>query len=271
MPRRKIAAEAALSPSHSNSDYLENFADQLQRVRCDLGITQCNLAERLGVGQTALSHMEKRNDLLLSTLSAYINALGGKLQVAATFENLEPIVLAGDASWRPSPTLHKEIQDGTQLCLPGVLPSKPISGRDVIFSIRPNHAEKILAGTKTVELRRRFTADVRPGTLALIYTTSPTRALTGFAKISGVQKLAVPDLWQQHRVAACLKKGDFEAYFSGLDRGYAIMLSSARPLSRPVGLPELRERFGFAPPQSYQYASAKLRGFFDHEQSKTPN
>jgi hypothetical protein len=68
--------------------------------------------------------------------------------------------------------------------LPSILGPKQLPpSRDVIFSIRPPHAEKILDGTKTVELRRRFTGDVRLGTLALIYTTSPTSALTGFARI----------------------------------------------------------------------------------------
>ena len=117
MPRRKIAAEAVLSQRDTYPNCLESFADRLQRVRCDLGITQSNLAERLGVGQTALSHMEKRNDLLFSTLNAYISALGGKLQVAAVFENMEPVVLAGDASWRPTLASREVIQDDTQLCL----------------------------------------------------------------------------------------------------------------------------------------------------------
>ena len=159
-----------------------------------------------------------------------------------------------------------------QLCLPRILGSelRPPS-RDVVFSIRPNYASKILDGTKTVELRRRFTVGVKPGTLALIYTTSPTCALTGFAKIQDVQCLALNELWKRHRSAACLGKGDFETYFSGLIRGYAIVLYSAKALSRPVALPELRERFGFEPPQSYQYASPHMRGLVEYEWPQTPN
>ena len=129
----------------------------------------------------------------------------------------------------------------------------------MIFSIRPVHAEKILDGSKTVELRRRFTSGVRPGTLALIYSTSPTSALTGSACIKEVHWLAVPELWKKHCSAACLPKREFEDYFSGLKRGYAIVLTSAKPLERPVGLPELRERFGFEPPQSYQYIRPDMR------------
>lgn len=143
--------------------------------------------------------------------------------------------------------------------------------RYVVFSIRPPHAEKILAGKKTVELRRRFANDVRPGALALIYTTSPTRALTGLAQIRQVQRLTVPELWKHYRSAACIPKGTFEAYFSGRNCGYAIMLAFARPLARPVGLSELREQFGFEPAQSFQYASHHLRRLVEHEWSQNPN
>ena len=112
---------------------------------------------------------------------------------------------------------------------------------------------------------------VKPGTLALIYTTSPTSALTGFAKIQDVECLSLSDLWKKHQFAACLEKNDFETYFSGLDCGYAIVLNSAKALSRPVALPELRERFGFEPPQSYQYAAPYMRGLVEHERSQATN
>lgn len=254
---------------------LDSFGLRLHNLRCLQGTTQLSLAEQLGVGQTALSHMERRDDILLSTLRAYIEALGGRLHVAATFPNADPVSLIGDASWQlaiDKMNVALGMVDEYRLCLPSILGPKQLPpSRDVIFSIRPTHASKILDGTKTVELRRRFTGGIRPGTLALIYTTSPTSALTGFARIQEVQRLAVPDLWKRHRGAACLRKGDFEAYFSGLERGYAIILTSAKPLNRPVSLPELRERFGFEPPQSYQYASSNMRGLIEHDRPQAPH
>jgi len=42
-------------------------------------------------------------------------------------------------------------------------------------------------------------------------------------------------------------------------------------LTKPVGLSELRKRFGFEPPQSYQYASPHMRGLVEHEWSQTPH
>jgi predicted transcriptional regulator len=252
-------AESSPEADGNQADSLGLRLENLRRLQHE---TQLSLAKQLGIGQTALSHMERRDDILLSTLRAYIEALGGQLHVAATFPNAEAVPLVGDASWhlRDEPSALVVQHDGDQLSLPNIPgPARLPLSRDVIFSIRPVHAEKILEGSKTVELRRRFASDVRPGTLALIYSTSPTSALTGSACIQEVQWLAVTELWEKHCFAACLQKKEFEDYFSGLKRGYAIVLTAVKPLERPVGLPELRERFGFEPPQSYQYIRPDMR------------
>lgn len=43
--------------------------------------TQVALAERLDIPQTAVSRIERRTDLLLSTMRGYVEALGGKLEL----------------------------------------------------------------------------------------------------------------------------------------------------------------------------------------------
>lgn len=250
---------------------VDTLGMRLQNLRCLRDTTQVSLAESLHVGQTALSHLERRGDILLSTLIAYMQALGGDLHIAAMFPNADPVKLIGDTDWTPAAGAARDT-NADQLSLPSILgPEQLPPSRDVIFSVRPTHASKILDGSKTVELRRRFRASIKPGTLALIYTTSPTSALTGFAKIQDVQFLALNELWKKHRSAACVPKGDFEEYFSGLRRGYAIVLDSPKALTRPVRLPELRERFGFEPPQSYQYAPPIMRGLVEHEWPQAPH
>ena len=47
--------------------------------------TQVALAERLNIPQGAVSRMERRTDLLLSTLREYVGALGGRLELRAVF------------------------------------------------------------------------------------------------------------------------------------------------------------------------------------------
>jgi transcriptional regulator with XRE-family HTH domain len=57
----------------------------LARLRRGRGVTQDHLAKVLKVRQAAVSKLEGRDDLLLSTLAAYVRALGGTLEVVARF------------------------------------------------------------------------------------------------------------------------------------------------------------------------------------------
>lgn len=61
--------------------------ERLYELRKDRGITQVELAERLGVSQGSVSELERRDDLFISTLNGYVKALGGRLQVAAVFDD----------------------------------------------------------------------------------------------------------------------------------------------------------------------------------------
>lgn len=61
----------------------------LARIRTAAGVTQVQLAERLGVGQAQISKTEHRTDLRLSTLVAYLNALGADAQLTVTLPDEE--------------------------------------------------------------------------------------------------------------------------------------------------------------------------------------
>ena len=60
--------------------------------------TQASLAEKLGINQENVSRIEQRSDLLLSTLSGYVRAVGGKLSLVAEFPDRPPIELTGIAA-----------------------------------------------------------------------------------------------------------------------------------------------------------------------------
>ena len=55
--------------------------------------TQEQLAATLGVGQDAISRLERRSDMLLSTLRHYVESMGGKLELVAQFPNRPPMVI----------------------------------------------------------------------------------------------------------------------------------------------------------------------------------
>jgi len=71
----------------------------LRDLRQAQHLTQERLAELLGVEQENVSHIERRADLLLSTLASYVAAMGGKLRLIAEFPNRKPVTVAlGDLS-----------------------------------------------------------------------------------------------------------------------------------------------------------------------------
>ena len=55
--------------------------------------TQEQLAAALGVGQDTISRLEKRSDMLLSTLRHYVESMGGELNLVAQFPNRPPVVI----------------------------------------------------------------------------------------------------------------------------------------------------------------------------------
>ncbi|NJO56799.1 MAG: ASCH domain-containing protein [Rhodospirillales bacterium] len=67
---------------------------------------------------------------------------------------------------------------------------------EIIISIRPEHARNIMAGRKTVELRRRFPEALGAGGLMLIYASSPEQALVGAARIETVERMTPAGLWR---------------------------------------------------------------------------
>lgn len=60
--------------------------------------TQVRVAEKLGINQENVSRLEQRSDLLISTLSGYVEAMGGKLSLVAQFPDRPPVALTGIAS-----------------------------------------------------------------------------------------------------------------------------------------------------------------------------
>src|SRR4051794_24253636 len=129
--------------------------------------------------------------------------------------------------------------------------------RDVLVSIRPFYASRILDGRKTVELRRRFPEVGTIGATAIIYSSSPVRAIVGCARIKHVLKLPISRLWKEHGADACISKNEFDAYFTGLEYGFAILLESVKSLKQRLTATDLEDEFGIVPPQSYRYLSGE--------------
>ena len=143
--------------------------------------------------------------------------------------------------------------------------------RDVILSIKPVYSNSIISGRKTVELRRRFPMDIPQGTIAYIYSTTPVRAIVGYAEIADVLKMPVEQIWDDYAQVACIEKMDFDSYFEGVTHGFVLCFKDAHALKREIDLNELRERYDFIPPQSFLYATGLLQKGLKNERTIISN
>jgi len=69
----------------------------LQELRKAMQFTQEQIADQLKMDQGNLSRLEKRADLMLTTLRRYIEAMGGSLKLVAEFPRC-PLMLPPDLS-----------------------------------------------------------------------------------------------------------------------------------------------------------------------------
>ena len=128
----------------------------------------------------------------------------------------------------------------------------------LLVSIKPRYIERILTGTKTVELRKR-SARIEPGTHILLYSTAPTCAVVGEARIAFRERLALDELWDRHGAAAAGTRAEFDAYYACADEGVTLGLQDVHRYTRSLSLGALRRAdAGFRPPQSSMQAPRSL-------------
>jgi DNA-binding XRE family transcriptional regulator len=88
------------------------LATTLKDLREAFAHTQVDLAQSLGVGQDTISRIERRSDMLLSTLRRYVEAMGGRLELVARFPNRSPLVIEQLATDKPA---HAKARAGAKV------------------------------------------------------------------------------------------------------------------------------------------------------------
>ncbi len=130
----------------------------------------------------------------------------------------------------------------------------------VLVSLRPRFADLVLDGSKTTELRRG-PSRIDPGTIALVYASTPVRALVGAARITEVHTYAPSTVWRRWGSTTGLQRSEFHAYVEGCQRVTALVLGTTRRFPVPISLQELRNRSGsFVVPQSYRFLGVEELG-----------
>ncbi|MEU3559357.1 ASCH domain-containing protein [Kitasatospora sp. NPDC006786] len=124
--------------------------------------------------------------------------------------------------------------------------------RALLLSVHPRFATAILAGSKTVEVRRQRVA-VPPGTPVVIYATAPTMALVGTARVASVHVGSPSEVWAASRSRTGITRREYDEYMSGAAQASGLTLEAPATFEEPVTLSTLRSAGTFHPPQSYRY------------------
>ena len=115
--------------------------------------------------------------------------------------------------------------------------------------------DAILAGTKTVELRTD-PPNLPDGSLVILYSSTPTRAVVGWAHLMASAKEPPRDLGRVRRRRR--HRGTrLRRYFDGTDQAFALELDDVVAAAQPVPLSVIRS-IGIQPPQSWRYVPADV-------------
>ncbi len=90
--------------------YIREY-ENLAGLRKELGITQEEIAQLQGVKQVNISNLERRNDMLISTLRKYVASLGGKLEINIRLPN-EDTAKIKSLNVRPAKVKKASVQHG---------------------------------------------------------------------------------------------------------------------------------------------------------------
>jgi predicted transcriptional regulator len=121
----------------------------------------------------------------------------------------------------------------------------------LLISLEERHANNILSGMKSVELRRRQ-MHVEPGAIVWLYVKTPIAAVVGYAEVGQCDYAAPSTIWRNLGSMTGLERKEFNSYFSGLSRAFALGLKNPYTLASPISLYDLRKKVAtFQPPQFY--------------------
>lgn len=125
--------------------------------------------------------------------------------------------------------------------------------KTLLISVRPEFAEKILNGTKTVELRKSC-PNVDIGDLVVIYSTLPEKAIVGTCVVERIIKEAPSKLWRKYSNKLGIDRKRYFEYFKHTDVAVGIVLTSIDKLDRKLSLDSVRKAIPeFSPPQTFRY------------------
>jgi len=117
------------------------------------------------------------------------------------------------------------------------------------ISLKPQFLQRILDGSKTVELRRRRLY-LAPNTQLWLYSTLPTGSFIAVASIGCIHHGTPQAVWKRYSQKTGLSRAEYYSYAEGATWVTAIELARVTQLVRAVPLSEIRTHSKrFQPPQ----------------------
>lgn len=123
----------------------------------------------------------------------------------------------------------------------------------VLLSIKPEYANKILAGEKHFEFRKAIFKNPLVKTV-VIYATLPIGKVVGEFEVESVMEDDPNQVWSSTSEFAGISQGLFQEYFQGRKKAYAIKVSNPQRYLQPLELSHVVSN-GVAP-QSFCYLKA---------------
>lgn len=133
----------------------------------------------------------------------------------------------------------------------------------LLISVKPEFADKIIAGEKTIELRKAC-PNVSTDDIVIIYSTVPVKAVIGICRVDEVIKMKPEAMWKFHKEKLGIEKKRYSSYYKETETAVGIVLKSACRLEKKIELSSIKKLFPtFSPPQTFRYyaKSAILRTF----------
>lgn len=119
----------------------------------------------------------------------------------------------------------------------------------VLLSIKPKYVEKIFAGIKKYEYRKKIFKNTDVNTI-VIYSSNPIKKIVGEFKIKKIIKDSPQKLWELAPKNTGIDRITFDKYFHLKKEGYAIEIGEIKIYKTPKSLDNLGLK---KPPQSFLY------------------
>lgn len=128
-------------------------------------------------------------------------------------------------------------------------------GKVLVVSIKPEFANKIFSGEKTIELRKA-TPNVQKGDIIIIYVTNPVKAFKGIGKVEEIVQGTPKVIWKNYSKSSGISKETFFDYYSNAYKAVGILLCDIQELESEISLNDIILHLPkFSPPQTFKYSS----------------